>query len=355
MTAKQMKILITGSGAPGIAGTIYSLRNNYDKRPVYLVGTDIKDGVAGQYLCDDFAVIPPANDVKSYLGRLLELSTIKKIDVILPQNTSELEILSQNKQKFEREGIKIVISSSESLKVSNDKYKLMNFCKSNEIPTADFFLTDNFKDLKKYAEKLGWPQKKVAIKPPVSNGQRGMRIIDQNFDLKKAFYEQKPTDVFIRIESLYDILGERFPELIVMEYLPGDEYTVDVFRHNQRIIAIPRKRLSIRSGITFGGCLEKNQQLITFSEKLAKGLNLEYCFGFQFKLDETGLPKILESNPRVQGTMISAVFAGANIIYSSIKAVLGEEIPDLKIDWNAKLVRYWGALNIQNDRLVEKI
>lgn len=355
MTSKQIKILITGSGAPGIAGTIYSLKNNYDQRSVHLVGTDIKKGVAGQYLCDDFAVIAPANNAVNYLNCLLELSISKKIDVILPQNTSELEILAQNKQKFDQERIKVIISSPESLKLSNNKYGLMNFCKSQQIPTADFFIADNFKDLKRYAEKLGWPEKKVVIKPPVSNGQRGMRIIDQNFDFKKAFYEQKPTDVLTRMNALYEILGDKFPELIVMEYLPGDEYTVDVFRFNGRVTAIPRKRSSIRSGITFSGCLEQNQQLIEFSEKLAKGLNLEYCFGFQFKLDESGLPKILESNPRVQGTMISSVLGGANIIYSSVKAVLGEEVPDFKVNWDAKLVRYWGSLNIINDQLKEKI
>jgi carbamoyl-phosphate synthase large subunit len=355
MAAKQVKILITGSGAPGIAGTVFSLRNNYDNRPVYLVGTDMKTGVVGQYLCNDFDIIPPACDIDSYLNRLLELSVSKKVDVILPQNTAELEVLARNRQKFEQVGIKIAISGLGALELSNNKYKLMNFCRSNGIPTAEFFLIDNFKDLKRYAEKLGWPQRKVVVKPPVSNGQRGMRIIDQSIDLKKAFYERKPTDIFTRLEALHDILGDRFPELIVMEYLPGDEYTSDVFRYKNYMLVIPRKRLLVRSGITFSGCVERDEQVISFSGKLAERLNLEYCFGFQFKLDEKGLPKILEANPRVQGTMVLATFAGANIIYSSIKAAMGEEIPAFKVNWDTKLIRYWGALDILNDRLIGKI
>jgi carbamoyl-phosphate synthase large subunit len=355
MAAKQIKILITGSGAPGIAGTVYSLRNNYDNRTVCVIGTDMKTGVAGQYLCDDFDVIPPACNVNNYLNRLLELSVDKKIDVILPQNTAELEILARNKQIFEQVGTKIIISSLQALELSNNKFNLMNFCRSKGIPTAGFFLTDNFEDLRKYAEELGWPDNRVVIKPPVSNGQRGMRIIDQRIDLKKAFYEQKPNNLFIRMDSLYDIIGDKFPELIVMEYLPGDEYTADIFRNKHNTLVVPRKRLSIRSGITFSGCVEKHEQIMSFSEKLAEQIDLEYCFGFQFKLDEYGLPKILESNPRVQGTMVLATFAGANIIYSSIKAAIGEEIPDFKINWNTKLVRYWGALHILNNEIIEKI
>jgi carbamoyl-phosphate synthase large subunit len=157
------------------------------------------------------------------------------------------------------------------------------------------------------------------------------------------------------MDSLYDILGDKFPELIVMEYLPGDEYTADAFRNKHNTLVIPRKRQSIRSGITFSGCVEKHEQIMSFSGKLAEQIDLEYCFGFQFKLDEYGLPKILESNPRAQGTMVLATFAGANIIYSSIKAAIGEEIPDFKVNWNTKLVRYWGALHILNNEVIEKI
>jgi len=351
----QVKILITGSGAPGIAGTVYSLRNNYDRRDVYLIGTDIKSGVAGQYLCDDFNIIPPAHDVDNYLNRLLEVCSDKKIDVILPQNTSELGILSQNRHRFERIRTKVVISGFQALRLSNNKFDLMNFCRSNEIPTAEFFLADKFDDLKGYAEILGWPDKKIVVKPPVSNGLRGTRIIDQNIDLKEMFYKQKPTSLYVRMESLYDVLGDNFPELIVMEHLPGCEYTVDVFRYNQYMLVIPRKRQSIRSGITFGGSAEEHKQIMSFSQKLAEQMDLEYCFGFQFKLDEDGIAKILESNPRVQGTMILSTFAGANIIYSSIKAAIGEDIPDLRINWNTKLIRYWGALNIVDNELIEKI
>jgi carbamoyl-phosphate synthase large subunit len=349
-----MRILITGCGSPGIAGTIYSLRNNYDNRKVYLIGTDIKDNVVGKYLCDEFHLIPPAFDGDYYLECLLDLAVRKRVNVILPQNTAELWLLAANRNEFEIAGIKIVVSNPASIALANNKYKLMNICLSAGIPIPYFCKIYNFKQLKEYAVEFGWPKKKIVIKPLVSNGQRGFRIIDENINLKKMFYEEKPTNVFTNMDSLFKILGKKFPPLLLTEYLPGEEYTVDVFR-NKQITAIPRKRILIRSGITFNCKVEKNEQIIKYSKKLAELLDLKYCFGFQFKMDENGIPKILEANPRVQGTMITSTFAGANILYSAVKAVMGEKIPSFNIDWNTKLIRYWGALNVRNNGVFDKV
>lgn len=41
-----------------------------------------------------------------------------------------------------------------------------------------------------------------------------------------------------------------------------------------------------------------------------------------------------------------STLAGGNIIYNSVKAVLGENIPEFNINWNTKLLRYWGAIGV---------
>ena len=81
---------------------------------------------------------------------------------------------------------------------------------------------------------------------------------------------------------------------------------------------------------------------------------LKYCFGFQFKYDINNIPKILECNPRVQGTMVFSTMMGANLIYSSLKSCLGEDIPEFVLHWETKLLRYWGAIGV-NDKSITKI
>ncbi|MDD4249026.1 MAG: ATP-grasp domain-containing protein, partial [Methanosarcina sp.] len=332
-----LTVLITGAGAPGIKGTLYSLHNNFDDRQIKTVGTDIRDEVIGKYLCDQFYRIKRPNDPQ-YLLDLLHICEKENVDVVLPQNTAELAVLAKNKSKFEKAGTKVAVSSEKSIEFANDKYKLMELAKKIGVPTAEYNLAKDFDELLDYSKKIGWPGKPIVIKPPQSNGMRGVRIIDESVDLKKMLYTEKPTNIFTKMEHLKTVLGDTFPPLMIMEYLPHEEYTVDILGSSSPVI-IPRKRDLIKSGITFEGTVEKNEQIIEYSEILSRELKLQYAFGFQFKMDENKVPKLLESNPRVQGTMILSTFAGANIIYGAIKEALNEKIPEFNVKWGTRLIR----------------
>ena len=218
---------------------------------------------------------------------------------------------------------------------------------SENIPVGKFVQINNRKDLITEAEKLGWPENKIVVKPPSSNGSRGVRIIDESINQKDMFFNEKPTSLYTSLRNLKNLLGNKFPVLILTEFLPGIEYTVDIF-NNTPVIAIPRKREQIKSGITFRAVLEQKKEIINFSKKLTDVLNLDFCVGLQFKMDEKNVPKILECNPRVQGTMVLSTLAGANIIYSSVKKVMGEKIPEFDINWGTSFIRYWGGVSINN-------
>ena len=342
-------VLITGAGAPGIKGTLYSLEKNFDEKIIKTVGTDIKGDVIGKYLCDRFYQIPRAS-TKEYLTNLLYICEKENVDVLLPQNTAELSVLAERKKVFENIGTKIAISDRQSIEIANNKYKLMK--KANEIgvPTPEFYLVDTFDGLLDYANKLGWPEESVVVKPPVSNGMRGLRIIDESINLKDMFYSEKPTGIYLEMDNLKDNIGSSFPQLLVMEYLPNEEYTVDIL-NTGTFTVVPRRRDVIKSGITFNGTVEKNEKIIEYSKKLSEEVGLRYAYGLQFKLDKNNIPKLLESNPRVQGTMVLSTFAGANVIYGAVKHALGEEVPEFDIKWRTKIMRYWGGIGINEETI----
>ncbi|WP_319507385.1 ATP-grasp domain-containing protein [uncultured Methanolobus sp.] len=346
----DISVLITGAGAPGIKGTLFSLKNNFDSRRIKTIGTDVKEGVVGKYLCDVFHKIPHASEPE-YLDCLLNVCKKEKVDVVLPQNTAELLILSENKKLFEDIGSIVAISNKESIEIANDKYQLIKLAEKIGIPTAKSYLVDTFDGLLNCAQELGWPEKPVVIKPPNSNGMRGVRIIKESIDLKYLLYNEKPNNLYVKMDYLEQILGSSFPLLIIMEYLSNDEYTVDLLNTNN-LITIPRARDSIRSGITFEGTVLNNQDIIKYSKLLANEIGLEYAFGFQFKLDECNVPKIIESNPRIQGTMVLSTFAGANIIYGAVKHALKEPVPDFNVKWGTKIQRYWGGIGVSKDKIV---
>lgn len=339
----DLKILVTGAGAPGIKGTLYSLKENSDNRKVIVIGVDAKEEVAGKYLCDKFYKISSADDER-FIEELVRICEKEKVNALIPCVTAELLKISSKTKIFEEINTKVVVSKPDAIEFANNKHNLMNVAKDLGIPTAKFYLVETFEELLKYGEQVGYP---FVVKPPISNGMRGFRIVYKEVDRKQAFYKEKPDSSVITISELYDILGDNFPELMVMEYLPGKEYSVDVLSSEEKVYCVvPRVREVIRSGITFVGSVEKREDIIKYSELLTLKIGLEYAHGMQFKEDSAGVPKIIEANPRVQGTMVMSTLAGANIIYGAVKLALEERLEEFKVDWNARFIRYWGGIGI---------
>ena len=84
--SNKVPIFITGAGAPGIAGTIFSIKNNPDNIDFKIVTTDFKDTNVGKYLSESFYKVPsPENE--DYIPVLKRIINKEKVRVILPQTT----------------------------------------------------------------------------------------------------------------------------------------------------------------------------------------------------------------------------------------------------------------------------
>ena len=94
-----------------------------------------------------------------------------------------------------------------------------------------------------------------------------------------------------------------------------------------------------------------------YTRRLAGELELAYAFGFQFKRDREGTPKVLECNPRVQGTMVTSTVAGANVVYSAVKHALGEQVPGDELDpsWDCSFYRYWGGVGTRGGTVSDDV
>ena len=229
----------------------------------------------------------------------------------------------------------------------------MTFCAENDIPAPEFYKVNTFKEFRDAATKLSFPGKMICFKPPVSNGLRGFRIITPPGKVNKLdlLLNQKPNDVFMGFDEFENIINESdyFPELLVMEYLEGTEYSVDVLVDRGNCIeVIPRSRDKIKMGISFAGTLVKDERIIEFSKKIVTQLGLHGNIGLQFKNDSNGVPKILESNPRVQGTIVFNTAGGFNMVYNAVKMALGEEIVKQPLKWGMKMVRFWDEIYYYN-------
>lgn len=342
---RGVTVLISGIGGPGGTGTIKSLRL-IKERKIKIVGVDMDKDAAALVLVDKHYLVPAAED-KRFLPELLKISKKERVEVILPLSGSDVYLLSCAKKEFAKHGIKILISEPEVLKIANNKYLLLKHCQKNGIPTPIFYLAKNYREFKKAVLSLGYPQKKVCFKPTISKGTRGFRILSQKFDRLDSLVSSKSTEFLMTLEEAESIFQKtkKFPELLVMEYLPGDEYSVDALADNGKaIVIVPRLREKIKMGISVVGTTVKEREVIKYSKEIIETLKLHGNVGFQFRKDKAGIPKILESNPRLQGTTVLCTASRANLVYLGVKLALGEKIVKPKIKWGTKMLRFWQEL-----------
>jgi carbamoyl-phosphate synthase large subunit len=353
-SGSALTLLVTGAGAPGTWGTLYALRRNPDGRAVRVIGVDTQGDNAGAFLVDKFYKVPEP-ETTDYVEALVEISRREKVFAILPQTTREIVTLSASLPQIEKHGIRVMVSEAPAIAAANDKSAVMEAFGRLGLPIAACRLARTEGELVTAARECGYPNLPVVVKPSVSNGMRGVRVIGaQAWDVHR-FLTEKPQGLEISLYELIAILRRGvWPELLVMEYLPGDEYTVDAFRGSQFSLAVPRQRTSIRSGITFHSRTELRKDLMDYTLSAGRELGLRYVFGFQFKLDRNGVPKVLECNPRIQGTMVASVLSGANVIWFGVRELLGDPVSALNQPLHAcEFLRYWGGVTVDGGAIAE--
>ena len=350
-----LRLLVTGAGAPGIKGTLHALRRNPDGRAVHVVGVDLDEHAVGRYLADGFHAVPPPES-PGYLDVLRDVCRRERIDLVLPQTTREIAALSQNRDELAEDGIRVMVSDAVAVETANDKGAVLRVFESLGLPVPAYRVANSESDLAEAAEALGYPERPVAVKPPVSNGMRGLRILREGAWDARRFLEEKPSGVEISLDDLVKILrrGDEWPTLLVTEFLPGLEYSVDAFRGERLAVALPRRRDRIRSGISFTTTLlPERADLAEQTLRAAEALGLRYAFGFQFKEDAAGVPKVLECNPRIQGTMAASLFGGFNPIWLGVCEALGDPPTERPALRPATFRRFWGGLGIAGDDVTE--
>lgn len=335
---------MTGGGAPGAAGILKCLAQ---EKSFHVTAADASNDALGKFLARDFEVIPPATE-PSFAETLLTICQKRKIDIILPLVTKELLPLAAYKNEWEAAGIRVLVSPIASLEIANNKSRLYEFLQWRGMAVPDFRVVETVEQFKEAVKELGYPQQPVCFKPSVSNGSRGFRIISEQVNELDLLFNHKPASAYITLDEAVRILSSgSFPELLVSEYLPGEEYSVDCLAdHGRAKLIVPRLRKKMINGISAEGEFVQEESIIYYCSQIIQELNLHGNIGIQVKRDVNGTFLILEINPRVQGSIAAGLGAGINLPVLAVKQELGLPIsPDeLLVKWGTKFFRYWNEV-----------
>lgn len=267
-----MNILITYAG--GIAGQsiIKSLRKSKYNKDIKIYGLDCDSQSPSLKWCE-IGLICPKSETDEYKIFIRNLIEKEKIDLYIPTGEEDLSFLSSLKNEYK--STTFYVSDTNVINLCQDKYELYEKCKNHfECPytSLDILTVPYFE------------------KPRKGRGSVGARLVS---DSAESYKKQN---------------------MIYQEYLPGEEWTVDVLSNlNNEILNItPRKRLMIKSGISTQARIELNQSIIDISTKLVSFLNIKGPSCIQYKFDSKNILKLVEINPRFGGGIIFTTLAGVN-------------------------------------------
>jgi carbamoyl-phosphate synthase large subunit len=306
-----MRILMTGAGGPSAISVWKSLSAQHE---IHMA--DMDPCAAGLYLvAEDRRLLVPRGDAPELVPALLAACRARKIDLLLPTVDAEFVPLALARADFEALGVALPISPLDCLRACRDKHELLARVKGI-VPVPDYEpLTPEAA-----ARVTSFPR---FVKPRLGAGSRGAEKITRREDL-----DALPQD----------------GSILVQEYLPGEEYSVDVYvRGDGRVIAaVPRERMKTDSGIAVTARTVDVPEVIEFARRVAEAIGVRYVANVQFKRAADGIFKLLEVNPRFPGTLPLTTAAGVDMPKLLVDDVAGKKLPDGPLPFKEiMVVRYW--------------
>lgn len=289
--------MITGSAGAAAVSFLRSFDES-DPYEFYMADTDIY--ASGLYLVpkNRRVILKPTSEgicTDDLLTKCKELS----IDLLVPTLDTELLSICHKVKDFENNGTKVLIAHKKTLLLCEDKLNLLKKV-AHLFPHHPVIACDGHLDV----HALHLP---MIIKPRNAS------------DMREAVkvYSKSQLHAYKRDGSFF-----------LQDYLPGLEYSVDVYRNGKGevVACVPRARLKIQNDIVITGESRNYTALIEQTIKIANEIDLFGVANIQFREDDKGIPVLMEVNARFPATMALTVKSGANIPKMFVEEVLDKKL-----------------------------
>ncbi|MFD2542024.1 ATP-grasp domain-containing protein [Lacinutrix gracilariae] len=249
----------------------------------------------------------PFYSEKGFLEVLNSIVEQYEIDAIYPAMDSVISFLSKN--KFEL-NCNLITPEADTTELCLSKTKTYQFYhKLIKTPTV----YSKLNDIRSFP---------VFMKPDIGYGSRGAK----------------------KIHSISE--GEEhlklFPTSIILEYLPGNEYTVDCFtnRHGELLFAGARERKRIQNGISVQTVpVQDEDSFLKIAEKINKTLKFRGAWFFQVKENINQELVLLEIASRLAGSSSLYRNLGINFALLSIYDAFNIDVKIFCNNYNIELDR----------------
>lgn len=258
-------------------------------------GSSVNDH--GRFIYENYIGGIPEVSSSNFISGINTIIRKLKIDFIIPAHDSVVLKLSQAKANGQL-NCDVITSPVETCEVSRSKLKTYNKLK-HAIPTPRVYKT---------REELKASDLPIFMKPDVGQGSKGTYVAKTLEDV--AYYLKND------------------PSLILLEYLPGTEYTVDCFtdKKGKLLFCEGRKRQRTSNGISVNSFTVNDDRFANVAHKINGSLRFRGVWFFQVKESANGELVLMEIAPRIAGTMGLVRCKGVNLVLLSLFDALGYDV-----------------------------
>ena len=248
---------------------------------------------------DEAFLVPRCAD-PDFVPRMLQICDEQHVDLVIPTLDPELPVYAAAREQFAAIGTTVAISSPEVATIGGDKQRTHDWLVAGGFPTVQQGSVDDVR-----ADPDAWPFPLI-VKPRFGSASIGVGVVHDLAELEQA---------------------ANGPDALVQSLATGVEHTIDLLadRDGTCRVAIPRRRIEVRSGEVSKAVTVRSPALVELAEKLCAALPGAYgALNVQvFVGDEPGQLAVIEMNARFGGGYPLSYAAGADFPLALVQDALG--------------------------------
>ncbi|MCA9401297.1 MAG: ATP-grasp domain-containing protein [Candidatus Omnitrophica bacterium] len=247
-------ILITGAGGGGSNNLIRSIR----QRDRYkIIGTNTNKFKACKSIADKAYVLPHAGDTQNYLPRLNQLIEMEKPALIIPNNDTEVGVLSRYRDQI---NTKVFLPTDDVVQICQDKWEFYQHLSGLGIPVAKTFHVTSLEDIPSIFEQFNvFP---LWCRLRRGSGSKGATRV-QNAEQARFWIDYWRTMRNVPVD-----------QFLICSYLPGRDFAVQSTWKNGKLVLMKvAERLEYITG-------EQRASGTSSSPSLAKTINDQRIYDF---------------------------------------------------------------------------
>ena len=221
-----------------------------------------------------------------------------RVDVVVPTVDSQLMPLAESQARFRRIGVRVLVASPQALRISQDGVFLFRALNGDiPMPRTEVFGRD--------FDPVSW-RLPLVLKTRTRRRRRPIRVVRK----RKVLYRAR-----------------RSPHVVIQEYLPGDEYVVDVVAapDGQTVVTLPAQRCAPRRYGSIRQSMEAMSELPKLARRTIELIRLHYLSRLTFRRDRTGILRLVSVVARVPDGLDSNLSAGTDLLRHSL-GLLGRPV-----------------------------